>query len=370
MDMTSALPRRLRKPMAIGTTLLAALSLTGLGAVPSAGAATSTEVLYGVSCSGAICVAVGSTSNSGGTAVLAKSWNYGVKWSLQNAPASVSALRGVACATTTNCFAVGQTTSNGPAIDVSPASGPNWSAQTPPAADGELTSVSCVTTTECWTGGYSSGGAAGAVAKTTDGSTWTPESVPGGSTGVAAVSGMACKGTGTAHCYATGYWVHYFEYPYLMRSNSARTSWSDTPIETTEGGSMSGVSCHNSTVCVAVGQVNGAAYVLSTSNGGTAWTAEPSPSGFTQLAGVSCIGAATCVAVGTASGGVGGIAISTNLGKTWTVQTVPAGTGALTSVSCTSTTRCAAVGSETAGGPAVLTTSNGGKTWSAATFPA
>jgi photosystem II stability/assembly factor-like uncharacterized protein len=201
------------------------------------------------------------------------------------------------------------------------------------------------------------------------GSTWSPESVPGGTTGVSEVNGVSCKGASVIHCYAAGAWVHYFQYPYLMSSTSKGTSWTDIPVETTSGGSLSGIACTGTTDCVAVGSVNSAAYILVTTNGKT-WTPETVPTGFSRLTGVSCPSSKSCTAVGALTGGQAGIMVTTDGGSTWTTQSAPAGAGNMTAVSCTSILHCVAVGTATAGGPAISDTTNGGVLWSSETPPA
>jgi hypothetical protein len=346
-------------------------ALVGLSADVAPAGATSTLVLSGVSCVKKACVVVGSTNNSGGTAVVDRTTTGGSAWAAQKAPAGAAAFNGISCVAGAGCIAVGQTASSGPVIAASPVTGKRWTAQTPPAADGDLTTVFCTTATACWAGGYSSGFASGAMAETTDGgATWSPESVPSGPTGVASVSAVACKGGATVHCYATGTWANYAQHPYLMKSTSKVTSWTDVTLPLGNPplqGSLLGISCTGSTSCVTVGAANGP-YILTTTDG-TTWTPETAPAGFLSLDGVSCPSATVCIAVGSTTAGAAAIAATSNGGTTWTAQTAPAGVGALTAVSCAATTRCLAVGSATAGGPAVIGTTNGGTLWSSESVP-
>lgn len=369
------MPSGVRRLAVSGCSALVVAMVLGLGGpvAGSAGAATapSTEILSGVSCTGALCSAVGTTNPNGGSAVIVESSNHGSAWAADKPPAGVEALNGVSCPGSKICVAVGETGSGGPAIAGSPTSGTKWKAQTPPAADGDLTAVFCLGSEKCWAGGYNPTFQGGVVAHTTDGgTTWQPQNVPSGTTGDTGVGGIDCAGSGVARCYAAGFLVHYFQYPFMMEEASNQTSWTSQPVESSNTGTLSGVTCWSSLSCIAVGTVNGAGYVMTTTDGGTTWTPAGTPSGFTGLSAISCPASSTCFAVGSAAGGGGGIAVTTTSGSSWAVQAVPAGSGALTSVSCVSTTHCVAVGSLAAGGPEIVSTGNGGGKWVARAVPA
>jgi len=361
----------LRRVVVAGSVVaLAGLSILASPNIAPVGA-TATGVLSGVSCVGKVCIVVGSTNNSGGTAVIAKTTNNGGIWTAKKAPSGTSAYYGVSCATSTFCIAVGQDASNNPDIAVSPTTGANWIAQSPPAADGPLYAVACRTTTLCWAGGYSAGFVAGAMAETSNGGTvWSPETVPGGSTGITQVTGVACKGSPTVSCFASGSGTQYvFSAPYLISSTSKKTSWTQIPVGVSSVGQFNAISCLTTKACVTVGQVSGAGYILTTTNG-TTWTPETVPAGFSTLNGVSCVSATTnCYAVGKLSSGNAAVAISTNSGVTWTAQTSPSGAGALAAISCANATTCVAVGQAIAGGGAVIATTNSGSTWTLESSP-
>lgn len=351
------------------------VALVGLGIVTMPFAtpvgATSTGVLSGVSCIGKVCIVVGSTNNSGGTAVIAKTANNGSTWSAKTAPSGASAYNAVSCVSTTFCIAVGQDASNNPDIAVSPAIGAKWIAQTAPAADGPLYAVNCHSTTQCWAGGYSSGFVSGAMADTSNGgTTWSPETVPAGSSGIAQVTGVSCKGSPTVVCFASGSGTQYvFSAPFLMTSTSNKTSWTQIPVGVSSIGQLNAISCSTAKKCVTVGQVNGAGYILTSTNA-TTWTPEIVPTGFSTLNGVGCITATTtCYAVGKLSTGAAAVAVSTTSGVTWTAQATPTGAGAMAAISCIKSTTCVAVGTATAGGGAVIATTNSGSTWTLETSP-
>ena len=125
---------------------------------------------------------------------------------------------------------------------------------------------------------------------------------------------------------------------------------------------FTGISCGSTTNCIGVGTAGVDALVIeATTNDGTSWTAEKTPSGVETLYGISCPSATDCTAVGsTATEGGTPVAIgTTNGGATWTLEKTPTSPSTLDAVSCASTTTCVAVGS----GSGMMTT-NGGTTWS------
>jgi hypothetical protein len=362
--------RRLMVGASVGA--LMALAIVSAPLAEPAGATSSTTVLSGVSCIDKVCVVVGSTNNSGGTAVVAKTTNNGSTWTDKIAPAGTSAYNAVVCPSATFCMAVGQDSSNDPDIAVSPATGSHWIAQTPPAADGPLYAVSCQSVSLCWAGGYSAGFTSGAMADTSNGgTTWNPETVPSGASGVTQVTGVSCKGSPTVSCYGSGYGTQYvFSAPYLLKSTSNKTSWTQIPVGVESAGQFNAISCFTAKKCVTVGQVGGAGFILSTTTG-TTWTSETVPSGVSTLNGVSCIAATTtCYAVGKLSSGSAALVVSTDSGVTWTSQTAPSGAGDMNAVSCAKSTTCVAVGEALAGGGSVIATSNSGSTWTTETSPA
>ena len=116
-----------------------------------------------------------------------------------------------------------------------------------------------------------------------------------------------------------------------------------------QGNGLNSISCPTTAVCFVVGDVG---TILATTNGGSTWTGEASPTTRT-LRGISCPNTTTCYAVGD-----GGIILKTGDGATWFQQ--PSGTAAnLNGISCPSSSECMTVG---AGGTLLITT-NSGATW-------
>ena len=135
-------------------------------------------------------------------------------------------------------------------------------------------------------------------------------------------------------------------------------------------GTLDAISCATATSCEAVG----GNVVLATTDGGATWATQTVPAGVSSLTGISCVSATTCEAVGynyntVTSTSTGVVLATTDGGTTWVTQTTPTGTGTLTGVSCATATVCEAVGATTSFGLAILATTNGGATWTAQIVP-
>jgi len=283
-----------------------------------------------VSCGSAdACTAVGEYRDSAGADVtLAERWN-GKDWIIQrtvnpggavtvavlDAALSGSDLDGVACASATNCTAVGQYSTNaGPVALIERWDGSGWRLQ--PAAGGQarrlLDSVSCAAPSACTAVGATG---SDALAERWDGSAWALEQTPS----------LA------------------------------------PPKATTGGARLLGVSCTSTKACTAVGSksVNhGSTSVLmpvAERWDGTTWALQkvlvPGSAGQqAYLVGVSCASNAACTAVGVRNPR-SGVLVSVVLrwdGFNWAIAQTPSPTGVkivdLSSVSCTSPTVCFAVG--------------------------
>jgi hypothetical protein len=136
---------------------------------------------------------------------------------------------------------------------------------------------------------------------------------------------------------------------------------------------LNGVSCTNTTFCIAVGSFGGGVVdrgSLAEEWNGTSWSMLPTPNPAhgspSALGGVSCIASNACIAVG-------GSATTSPLfeswdGSSWSIESAPSpGAGAdLSSVSCTSALFCMAVGSSE-GSP--ISEEWNGTTWNVVTVP-
>ena len=206
------------------------------------------------------------------------------------------------------------------------AAAPTWVQQAVPAGTGSVSSVSCVNASDCWA--VSTAAPGGGVLVTSDGgaSGWSAQSVPvqnGDTSGN--LTGISCADT--SHCVAVGY---------------AKTSTTETAI------------------------------IDATTNGGSTWVAQTTPTGFQSLGSVTCVNASDCWATGVATTGVPSIIATTDGGGTWSTQIGLEGTdamfgnGSTQAIACANTQDCWAVGStvvSSAVEPAIIATSNGGTTW-------
>jgi photosystem II stability/assembly factor-like uncharacterized protein len=150
-----------------------------------------------------------------------------------------------------------------------------------------------------------------------------------------------------------------------------------TQLSTTDGSSLSGVSCPTTSDCFAVGaNASGSAIVEQTTDGGGNWV--PDTDGVTGLGlnAISCPDSEHCVAVGGVSlGGIispsNAVLVTTDGGATWQASSVTSVDGYLTSVSCPDAEHCwatAAVG--IVGTSTVIVTADGGMSWTTLSWSA
>ncbi len=131
--------------------------------------------------------------------------------------------------------------------------------------------------------------------------------------------------------------------------------------------SLGGISCADSSFCVAVGSGSGQEGIAGTTSqfwNGTTWRTVPvpSPTLYDRLDGVSCFSTTNCLAVGSSSKTGAQLSDAWN-GTTW--RRLPAQAGALTGVACPAASRCVAVGNRRVSGRlAALAQLWNGKTWS------
>jgi hypothetical protein len=140
--------------------------------------------------------------------------------------------------------------------------------------------------------------------------------------------------------------------PAQVAATTFTTSLPASP-STSQNSQFTGVTCANSTFCVAVGSNSTTGNIVISQWNGTTWTlatvATPG-SGNAELNSVSCAGPAFCLAVGDFNGTTDPLAEQWN-GSAWTPVTVANVTGStetvLNDVSCLSATSCTAVGFST-----------------------
>ncbi len=140
--------------------------------------------------------------------------------------------------------------------------------------------------------------------------------------------------------------------PAQVAATTFTTSLPASP-STSQSSQFSGVTCANSTFCVAVGSSSTTGNIVISQWNGTSWALAtvPTPgSGAAELLNVSCAGPAFCMAVGDFTGNSAPLAEQWN-GSAWTQVTAANVTGStgtkLNDVSCLSATFCTAVGFST-----------------------
>jgi hypothetical protein len=360
---------------------------------PNPVGATDSE-LHGVSCSTAVaCTAVGSSSDSGGSALtLAERWN-GSSWTIQTTPNPTGSdfmFRGVSCTTASACTAVGQYTAPGGAAAALAEvwDGTSWTTQsTPntPGANDSLDSVSCMSQGACTAVGHSFGffDTRVSLAERWDGTSWTIQTTPNpvGSSFVY-LRGVSC--TTPSACTAVGFYTNSAGLQVTLAEVWDGTDWTIQSTPNPAGPSfvgLFGVSCSAPSACTAAGESqdsSAAQLALAERWDGSSWTIvdTPNPAGAdplgTELARVSCSTVSRCVSVGISSTEL--LAESRN-GSTWTIQDTPSPAGAqrslLVGVSCTSPPACVAVGSyvDSAGARHTLAAGWDGDNWSLQPVP-
>ncbi|MGP0028957.1 MAG: hypothetical protein ACLPVF_00440 [Acidimicrobiales bacterium] len=296
-----------------------------------------------------------------------------VDWSPANIPEPAGAFSGVllgsACATATDCDAVGWGSTTGSPIGtlIENWNGTAWSPVASPDPDApgdtfpQLNAVSCPTTTSCNAVGtdLTTSNDSNTVVESYDGTSWSviPSPDVSGATNNT-LSGVTCRSANS--CVAVGNSVTTSPSVQSLIEQWNGTTWSIDPSPNVSGAlqtTLTSVACPSADVCVAVG------YSLSDSGdaplveqwNGTTWSiaspAIPPGSADNELTGVACPAKGTCVAVGrtyaTNSSPAAALAEQWN-GTTWSVEATPNPSGVLgdflVSVSCSTATVCQAAG--------------------------
>jgi len=310
------------------------------------------------------CWAVGHFSDGSADQTLVEEWNgnaWAVVTSPNTSPAKNNYLYGATCVSTSDCWAVGFSSSGSAEQTlVEQWDGNVWAIVASANATGSVTTlldgVSCLSATDCWAVGYSSnGGAPQSLIEQWDGTAWMIVSSPNAGTaqtnvllGVTCVSATDCWGVGYTSA-AGG------DQTLVQHWNG--TSWavaSSPNAGATQDDFLSGVGCVSASDCWTVGY----AYAGSVAHSvverwdGSAWTIHPSPNsttGSTYLNGVTCVSTSNCWGAGyTSSGGVDQTLVEQWDGTAWSIVTSPdtsaTQTNRFTSVTCFSGSGCWAVG--------------------------
>jgi hypothetical protein len=279
--------------------------------------ASSTSEFYGASCTGTVCMTVG-TDFAAGTPGRAERTTNGSTWastSFAAAPsATITVPRSVSCPGTTTCAAVGrfQTATSDTGL-IETWNGTSWTLTTVTRPSGttalELNDVQCTTNTTCTAvGWFESAQPRTPIAYRFNGSTWTTQAAaaPAGST-QAELTGVSCPTNTT--CQAVGYYLDSIGAQTALAATWNGTAWSNrtVPVPTTgQDAALNDVSCYAFNGCIAVGNYtqaddfnvektvalwNGSSWSLQTDS-------RPMSVTNAQLNDVSCPSSTTCRAVG------------------------------------------------------------------------
>jgi tRNA A-37 threonylcarbamoyl transferase component Bud32 len=125
-------------------------------------------------------------------------------------------------------------------------------------------------------------------------------------------------------------------------------------------GTVSSVSCATDTFCIAVGtNPSGDGVVLTSDDGGAAWSADSLPSGTGAVSSISCVTGTTQCWAAARSG-----LLRSDSGRQWSLVTTPSGAGPIGLISCPALNNCIGM----AGGVAEAT-HDGGASWTSASLP-
>ena len=314
--------------------------------------------LYGVACTSSTnCYAAG----QGGT-ILATT-DGGSTWTNQSISPSIN-LWSIAC-TPTQCFAAGEAGSS--TVVMATSGGGTWADSTIPPNESSRDVVACASALNCFVS------AGDVILDTTDGgSTWTPAHLP---FGLNTLTSITCPTV--SDCFAAGGIFNSLDVnggATILASTDGGATWESQTIPAGFG-TIYGIACASPSNCVAVGyNFDYSSFILTTSDGGATWTSESIPSGIGYLTGVACAtGTSDCYAVGESTvvdyvdGVVLGAVISTtDGGATWVSDAVPIGVASLQSIACPAVSNCYAVSARQG---RVIATSDGGATWTLQSAP-
>jgi hypothetical protein len=319
--------------------------------------ATVSNSLSGVSCvSSADCWAVGRAGAAGGVQQTLMEQNTGSGWVIVAGPslptrATSGELTGVTCLSSGDCWAVGWYTAGGVSQTLTEQdTGSGWAVvSSPDTSSGQnnyLEGVACASASDCVAVGS---WAAHTLIEQNTGSGWAIVSSPDSSVGDL-LNAVTCPNT--SNCLAVGFSYAGIADQTLVEQNTG-SGWAIVTSPNTPGGDndLLGVTCVGASDCWAVGDVyNGSAFqTLVLQNAGSGWSLVSSPNNGVNnsLSGVTCESSSDCWAVGQSATGTDVQAlIEQNTGSGWSVV-ASADSGQsdiLAAVSCPAAGDCLAVG--------------------------
>ncbi|HEY2443814.1 MAG TPA: hypothetical protein VGI31_11805 [Streptosporangiaceae bacterium] len=298
----------------------------------------------------------------------------GRSWTTQ---VTLSDLRSVTCAGTSDCWAVGSN-STAPVVYHTTNGGTSWTIQTVANPIGYLQSVYCQSDgLHCWAAGTAEAGtgAAGVIYSTINGGTnWSGARV---TSAASRLNSIACPGSGTAvTCIVVG---DTEAAPFSGRVLLVPGDLSSVQSVALPSGvaDLTGVACQGSSDCVATGvrstdQTTGvfSGTLIATANGGTSWTTTQIPADVSGLAGVTCPSSGSCAAVGYSapSGGPPGAVVINGpvTATSWSAEAHITGVDYLDGIACPAPATCLAAGYSGTGAAATakLAWTTSGSSWS------
>lgn len=280
-------------------------------------------------------------------------------WKVANpvTDSSMSLLNGVTCVSAVDCWAVGASSDQTLAERWD---GTSWVDAVPPdpSAFAGFDAVACPSRVDCFMVGVSYGSAMiERWADTNTGIVWVIENIASPGPHGSSLQSVAC--VGDSNCTAVGSFKEKSgaSLPLVEKWNGAKWTLKTVPLP---AGSIQGyldsVACVSSVDCIAVGYDEtraGRDLFLSERWNGSKWSVVPAqnPAGATSAAGnsVSCPKASSCMAVGYYSNGKNNLTLAERWnGKQWKVVRTPSPPppkwSYLYSVACSSSSSCLAVG--------------------------
>jgi hypothetical protein len=275
-------------------------------------------------------------------------------------------LRGTACATASDCWAVGFNNTASPGTTLTEQNaGSGWNIVSSPnpsnSSGSELLAVSCVAVKNCWAAGDYYTASPSQFKQTLiehwNGSAWKVVSSPNASTFGNQLSGVAC--VTASECWAVGYYsTNPFSAPQqtlVEKYNGSSWSIVTSPNPTNGNPNLQAIACVNASDCWATGtSFNGVAdQTLIVHYNGSSWSLVSSPSvtgANSILTGVSCSAISYCVAAGYANATGTTTLIEQYNGSAWNIVSSPNGSTSgqvinyLNGVTCSNAKFCVAAG--------------------------
>lgn len=329
---------------------------------------TQFNALYGVACvTGSNCWAAGQYNDyqKNVSQTLMEHWN-GSSWTIVPSanPNSThtnpepNQLQGTACASDTDCWAVGYVRDAGYSTLIEHWDGNDWTIVNSPNTTSwlnQLNGVTCNSFSDCWAVGYSGGVPSQTLIEHWDGTTWSIVASPNATAPTNILYNVACATA--SECWAVGFSGSSGSFNALIEQWDGK-AWkiaAAPAIPTANTSSLNGVACASATECWAVGSfqdiATGEHRVLIEEWNGTSWVkaVSPDPGTGDYLTGVSCSSPSDCWAAGYYYGGgtVNQMLFEHWNGAAWSFVPGPDTSGLdvyLSGVTCTPAFQCWAVG--------------------------